>query len=157
MTQYSWTSLFSGKDFPPWLLWFPTLSAPVGSVLPLPTSQCPGASVLSPLLFLPSARAQIFKSLMCRMVVLSSQTSPLRFVCAQSHFSHVWLCVTAWTAARQALYPWDSPGKNTGVGCYTLLQGIFPHPGIELTSLKSLALTVVFFTASTTWEAPSKL
>ena len=23
----------------------------------------------------------------------------------------------------------DSPGKNTGVGCYTLLQGIFPTQG----------------------------
>ena len=25
--------------------------------------------------------------------------------------------------------PWDSPGKNTGVGCYFLLQGIFPTQG----------------------------
>ena len=25
----------------------------------------------------------------------------------------------------------DSPGKNTGVGCYILLQGIFPTQGIE--------------------------
>ena len=24
------------------------------------------------------------------------------------------------------LCPWDSPGKNTGVGCHFLLQGIFP-------------------------------
>ena len=24
---------------------------------------------------------------------------------------------------------WDSPGKNTGVGCHTLLQGIFPTQG----------------------------
>ena len=24
------------------------------------------------------------------------------------------------------LSPWDSPGKNTGVGCHCLLQGIFP-------------------------------
>ena len=24
------------------------------------------------------------------------------------------------------LRPWDSPGKNTGVGCHSLLQGIFP-------------------------------
>ena len=24
------------------------------------------------------------------------------------------------------LYPWGSPGKNTGVGCQALLQGIFP-------------------------------
>ena len=25
----------------------------------------------------------------------------------------------------------DSPGKNTGVGCRVLLQGIFPDPEIE--------------------------
>ena len=25
----------------------------------------------------------------------------------------------------------DSPDKNTGVGCHTLLQGYFPNPGIE--------------------------
>ena len=24
------------------------------------------------------------------------------------------------------LCPWDSPGKNTGVGCHASLQGIFP-------------------------------
>ena len=32
------------------------------------------------------------------------------------------------------LRPWDSPGKNTGVGCHALLQGIFPahrsNPGL---------------------------
>ena len=27
------------------------------------------------------------------------------------------------------LYPWDSPGKNTGVSCHALLQGIFPTQG----------------------------
>ena len=27
------------------------------------------------------------------------------------------------------LCPWDSPGKNTGVGCHALLQEIFPTPG----------------------------
>ena len=27
------------------------------------------------------------------------------------------------------LCPWDSPGRNTGVGCHTLLQGIFPTQG----------------------------
>ena len=25
--------------------------------------------------------------------------------------------------------PWDSPGQNTGVGCLSLLQGIFPTQG----------------------------
>ena len=27
------------------------------------------------------------------------------------------------------LHPWDPPGKNTGVGCHFLLQGIFPTQG----------------------------
>ena len=33
------------------------------------------------------------------------------------------LFATPWTAARQLLCPWDSPGKNTGVGSHCLLQG----------------------------------
>ena len=39
--------------------------------------------------------------------------------------SCVWLFVTPRTVARQALCPWGFPGKNTGVGCHFLLQGIF--------------------------------
>ena len=31
----------------------------------------------------------------------------------------------------------DSPGKNTGVGCHFLLQGIFPTQGSNLTPLTS--------------------
>ena len=32
------------------------------------------------------------------------------------------------TLAR-LLYPWNSPGKNNGVGSHSLLQGIFPTEG----------------------------
>ena len=39
-----------------------------------------------------------------------------------SHFSRVWLCVIPQTAATRLPRPWDSPGKNTGVGCHFLLQ-----------------------------------
>ena len=42
-----------------------------------------------------------------------------------SCFSHVRLFVTLWTVARRLLCPWDSPGKNTGLDCHTLIQGIF--------------------------------
>ena len=31
--------------------------------------------------------------------------------------------------ATRLLCPWDSPGKNTGLGCHFLLQGIFPIQG----------------------------
>ena len=30
------------------------------------------------------------------------------------------------------LCPWDSPGKNTGMGCHSLLQGIFLTQGSNL-------------------------
>ena len=52
--------------------------------------------------------------------------------------------VTPWTVALQALYPWDFPGKNTGLGCHFLLQGKFPDPGIKLASLVSPALASRF-------------
>ena len=39
-----------------------------------------------------------------------------------SRFSRVQLCATPQTAAHQASRPWDSPGKNSGVGCHFLLQ-----------------------------------
>ena len=44
---------------------------------------------------------------------------PIIVVLLLSHFSRIWLCVTPWTAAH---HPWDSPGKNTAVGCHFLLQ-----------------------------------
>ena len=44
--------------------------------------------------------------------------------------SHVRVFATLWTVAPpRFLCPWDSPGKNTGVGCHSLLQGILPTQG----------------------------
>ena len=40
--------------------------------------------------------------------------------------SRVRLFVTLWNIVHQALCPWNSPGKNTGVGSLSLLQEIFP-------------------------------
>ena len=34
--------------------------------------------------------------------------------------------------SARLLCPWDSPGKNTRVGCHALLQGIFPSQGSNL-------------------------
>ena len=39
-----------------------------------------------------------------------------------SHFSHVQLCATQRWQPTRFPHPWDSPGKNTGVGCHFLLQ-----------------------------------
>ena len=49
--------------------------------------------------------------------------------------------------------PWDSPGKNSGGGCYALLQEIFPTQGSHPSLLHLPALAGEFFAASTTWEA----
>ena len=51
------------------------------------------------------------------------------------------------------LCPWDPPGKNSGVGCHVLVQGIFPAQGSKL-NLLLLLIGRQFFTTSATWEAP---
>ena len=51
---------------------------------------------------------------------------------------------------------WDSPGKNTRVGCHALLQGIFPTQGQKPEILWTCLLNLLaggFFTTSATWEA----
>ena len=42
-------------------------------------------------------------------------------VAVVSLLSHVWLFVTPWTIANRLLCPWNSSGKNTGVGSHSLL------------------------------------
>ena len=55
----------------------------------------------------------------------------LQFVFVLSHFSCVQLYTTLWTSPGFSVHGY-SPGKNTGVGCYSLLQGIFPTQGWNL-------------------------
>ena len=42
-----------------------------------------------------------------------------------------WLFETLWAIVHQASMSTDSPGKNTGVGCHFLLQGILPTQGLN--------------------------
>ena len=51
--------------------------------------------------------------------------------CLLSRFSHVQLFATLWTMAHQAPLSMGFSSKNTGVGCYFLLQGIFPTQGFR--------------------------
>ena len=57
-------------------------------------------------------------------------------VCECAH-THTQSCptVTPWTMVMGTIASlhclWDSPGKNTGVGCHALLQGIFPAQGLN--------------------------
>ena len=55
-------------------------------------------------------------------LVLESVESVSRSVVSNSLGSHG-------LGPTRFLCPWDSPGKNTGVGCHSLLQGIFPAQG----------------------------
>ena len=41
--------------------------------------------------------------------------------------------------------PWDSPGKNTGLGCHALLQGIFPTQRFNPKLLSVLDFRQIFF------------
>ena len=66
--------------------------------------------------------------------------------------SHVWLFVTLWTVTARFFCPWDSPDKNTGVGCHFLLQGIFPTQESKLHLLQVPCVAGGFFTA----EPPGK-
>ena len=36
-----------------------------------------------------------------------------------------------WLQPTRLLCPWNSPGKNTGMGCHSLLQGDLPNPVLE--------------------------
>ena len=71
-------------------------------------------------------------------------------LCARSP-SHVRLFGDPRLYSTRLLCPWDFPGKNTGVGCHFLLQGIFPTQGSSL-SLPSTALAGGCFTT----EPPEK-
>ena len=54
-------------------------------------------------------------------------------MCAKSLQLCLTLCdPTDYSSPTRLLCPWDSPGKNTGVGCHALVQGIFPTQGSNL-------------------------
>ena len=52
---------------------------------------------------------------------------------------------------------WDSPGKNTGVGCHFLLQGIFPTQGPNLSLMCLPAMAGRFFTTDRPGKPKAKV
>ena len=66
--------------------------------------------------------------------------------------SKIWsqhICMTLWTAVYQIPLSMGFPGKNIGVGCHALLQGIFLTEGLNL-SPASPALASGFCITSAT-------
>ena len=54
-------------------------------------------------------------------------------MCAKSLQSYLTLCDPMdCSPPGSSVHGIDSPGKNTGVGCHALLQGIFPTQGSNL-------------------------
>ena len=47
------------------------------------------------------------------------------------HAKSLQLCLAPMDRSTPGFCPWDSPGKNTGVGCHCLLQGVFPTQGLN--------------------------
>ena len=68
------------------------------------------------------------------------------------------LCLTLFDPMDpdRILCPWDSPGKNTGVGCHALLQGLFQTQGLNPCLLHLPVLASRFLTTSVMWEDSPK-
>ena len=73
-------------------------------------------------------------------------------VCVRESLSCVWLFVTRPHGLQptRLLCPWGFLGRNTGVCCYVLLQGIFPTQGWN----PSLLHWQMGSLPHATWEAP---
>ena len=69
------------------------------------------------------------------------------------NFSHIWLCVTPWTVARQASLSIGFSRQEYWSGLPFSSPGDLLDPGTEPASLVSPALAGGFFTTSATWEA----
>ena len=91
-------------------------------------------------------------TIICFSRHLHFQVSPGGCLCSQS-LSHVSLSATPWTVAHQAPLSMGFPGKNTGVHCHFLLQGIFLTHGFNPNLLH---WQVDFFYHCDTWEAPGR-
>ena len=75
---------------------------------------------------LPSERAQKKKK---KTNSAGGDESEVKVLVAQSCLT---FCNPVNCSPTKLLCPWDSPGKNTGVGSHSLLQGIFPTQGWDL-------------------------
>ena len=79
-----------------------------------------------------------WKSQYCHLHADADLTTALRkgkcvnmdccFLVAQLCLTLLWPCGLQPTRLN---HPWNFPGKNTGMGCHFLLQGIFPTQGLN--------------------------
>ena len=67
----------------------------------------------------------------CEQILTALVPSPLSEVCVLSCVTHVQLCDSMDYNLPGSSVHGDSAGKNTGMGCHALLQGIFPTQGLN--------------------------
>ena len=114
---------------------------PPTSLLDSPPSHTPG----SPLAYMGLCVPHLLQELYFLIVNISNHVYVL---------SHVWLFVTHGLEPTRLLCQWNSPGKDTGVGCHFLFQGMFLTQGWSPHHLPpSPALLGGFFTTWATWDA----
>ena len=70
-----------------------------------------------------------------QLILQGFQGSKIQWKINTCLLSHVWLFATYRFYPTWLLCPWDSPRNNTGVGCHSLLQEIFPTQGSNLSLL----------------------
>ena len=96
----------------------------------------------SPVVRKPQRPGRIFWPQGCSLDILHLRTRTkgtdtsflaIMHVCMLSRFSRVSLRPYGLKPTR-LLSPWNSPGKNTGVGCHALLEGVFSTQDINVVS-----------------------
>ena len=92
--------------------------------------------------FHPPPQKKNTRTIMSKELFSLSDNCTLYGVCVLPH--------GLWPTAR-LLCPWDSPGKNTGVGCHAFFQRIFPTQGLNPGLLHCTSGR--FFTGWATMEA----
>ena len=82
------------------------------------------------------------------LIVIQSSSIYLVCTCVLSRFSHIQLFATLWIQPARLLCLWDSPGKNTGVGCifsrHRLIFSFFIFI-LEINLLSFISFANIFF------------
>ena len=84
-------------------------------------------------------------------ISLKTKHTLARCMHAKSLQSYQTLCNTMDCTPRGSSVHGDSPGKNTGVGCLSLLQGIFPTQGSNLHLLQLLHCRQILYHWATSY------
>ena len=95
---------------------------------------------------------ELYAQLICLKPTFLPSLSQHLHTCMLSHFSHVHLCASSWTEARQAPLSMEFSRQEYWSGLPFHPPRDLPDPGIKPMSLRSPALARMFFTTSTTWE-----